>query len=168
MSSEPREPMSNEPREPMGNQPREPMSNEPREPMSSQPRDYNQPLPEPDDPRDLPMPPRLRPRPTETTGFRNGMATIGMYIAATALVLEVLVGTFTVTFLALVALCMGLTGWARLHRKQANNGRTVAICLVLSVAALAMGAFWSTRTGGCNYVDAHKKATCISKNVGVL
>jgi hypothetical protein len=143
------------------------VSTEPREPMRSEPGDYNQPIPEPDDPRDLSRPPGSRAEAVEPT-FRNGMATIGMYVAVTALVLEVLVGTFSVTFLALVSLCMGLTGWARLHRRQANNGRTVAICLVVSVAALAVGAFWSTRTDGCNYVDAQKKATCVSQHVGLF
>jgi protein-S-isoprenylcysteine O-methyltransferase Ste14 len=135
--------------------------------VADDPRDYNQPIPEPEDPRDLPVPPRLRPGAVEHT-YRNGMATVGMYIAATAVVLEVLVGTFSVTFLALISLCLGLTGWARLHRRQANNGRTVAICLVLSVAALAVSGFWSTRTGGCNYVDPQKKAACVSRNVGLL
>ena len=135
--------------------------------MSNEPRDYNQPIPEPDDPRDLPTPPRRGPGAVEPT-YRNGMATVGMYIALTAVILEVLVGTFTVTFLALVALCLGLTGWARVHRKQANNGRTVAICLVLSVAAIGVSFFWSTRTGGCNYVDPQKKAVCVSQNVGLL
>jgi hypothetical protein len=136
--------------------------------VSNEPRDYNQPIPEPDDPRELPTPRTRLSRPKDDSGFRNGMATIGMYIGAVALILEVLVGTFSITLIALVALGMGLIGWARVHRKQANNGRTVAICLVLSVAALAMSAFWSTRTDGCNYVDAQKKATCIAQNVGLL
>ena len=136
--------------------------------MSNPPRDYNQPIPERDDPRDLSLPPRLlRPR-TREDGFRNGMATIGMYVAVTAFLLVVAKGTYATTFLALVSLCMGLVGWARLHRKQANNGRTVAICLVVSLAALVVGGFWSTRTDGCNFVDAKKKAVCIDQHVGLF
>jgi hypothetical protein len=114
------------------------------------------------------MPPRLiRPRGSET-GFRNGMATIGMYIAATALVAEVLVGTPILLFLSLIALGMGLIGWARLHRKQANNGRTVLLCIVLSLAAVGVGIFWGTKTGDCTFVDAKQQETCIKENAGLL
>lgn len=135
--------------------------------VGNEPRDYNQPIPEPDDPRDLSMPPRLRPRGTDSR-FRNGMATIGMYIGGTAVVLEVLVGTPILLFLSLVALCMGLVGWARLHRKQANNGRTVLICVVMSLVAVAVGLFWGTKTGDCAYVDAQKQEACIRDNAGLL
>ena len=136
--------------------------------MSNEPRDYNQPLPEPDDPRDLPMPPRVAGKPANQDVYRNGMATIGMYIGAAALVLEVLVGTPILLFLSLVALCMGLVGWARLHRKQANNGRTVLICIGVSLVAVAVGLFWGTRTGTCSFVDADKQVACIKEKAGVL
>ena len=144
------------------------VSSEPREPMSGEPRDYNQPIPEPDDPRDLSMPPRLRPPGGTDTGFRNGMATIGMYVAGTALVLEVLVGTPILLFLSLIGLGMGLVGWARLHRKQANNGRTVLICIGVSLVAVAVGLFWGTKTGDCAYVDAQKQEACIRDKAGLL
>ena len=136
--------------------------------VSNEPRDYHQPLPEPDDPRDLPMPPRVAGKPANEDGFRNGMATIGMYLAATALVLEVLVGTPILLFLSLIALGMGLVGWARLHRKQANNGRTVLLCMALSLVAVAVGLFWGTKTGDCSYVDAKKQEACIRDNAGLL
>lgn len=136
--------------------------------VSNEPRDYNQPIPEPDDPRDLSMPPRLiRPRGTKD-GYRNGMATIGMYIAGTALVLEVLVGTPILLFLSLVALGMGLIGWARLHRKQAKNGRTVLLCILLSLAAVGVGIFWGTKTGTCTFVDAQKQEACIRDKAGLV
>jgi hypothetical protein len=136
--------------------------------MSDEPRNYNQPLPEPDDPRDLPMPPRLLRRQSTADGFRNGMATIGMYLAGTAVVLEVLVGTPILLFLSLIALGMGIVGWARLHRKQANNGRTVLLCIVLSLVAVTVGLFWGTRTGTCSFVDADKQVACIKDKAGLL
>ena len=136
--------------------------------VSNEPRDYNQPLPEPDDPRDLSLPPRLVRRQSTADGYRNGMATIGMYLAATALVLEVLIGTPILLFLSLIALGMGLVGWARLHRKQANNGRMVLLCIALSLVAVAVGLFWGTKTGTCSFVDADKQVACIKDKGGLL
>lgn len=136
--------------------------------VSNEPRNYNQPIPEPDDPRDLSIPGPLTRRPQAEGDFRNGMATIGMYIAGTALALEVLVGTPILLFLSLVALGMGIIGWARLHRKQANNGRTVLICFVLSLAAVGVGIFWGTKTSDCTFVDAQKQEACISDKAGLL
>jgi hypothetical protein len=136
--------------------------------VSNEPRDYNQPIPEPDDPRDLSMPPPVT-RPAANEGdFRNGMATIGMYIGITALVLEVLVGTPILLFLSLVALGMGLIGWARLHRKQANNGRTVLLCILVSLLAVGVGIFWGSKTGDCAFVDSQKQQACIKDNAGLL
>ena len=136
--------------------------------MSNEPRDYNQPLPEPEDPRDLPMPPRLLRRRTDDDGFRNGMASAGVYVAGAALVLEVLIGTPILLFLSLVALGMGLVGWARVHRKQANNGRKVVICIVVAIAAVAVGGFWATRTNTCTFVDVNRQETCIKEQAGLL
>jgi hypothetical protein len=137
--------------------------------VANEPRDYNQPIPEPDDPRDLPVPPRVRPGAAAADPtYRNGMATVGMYLALAALVLEVLVGTPILLFISLVALCLGLIGWARLHRKQANNGRAVLICIVVSLIAVGVGLFWGTKTGDCAFVDPKKQQACIRDSAGLF